>query len=178
MAVTDQATALIGVFGDRRHAEHFVDELKRAGFRDDQMGVIRRNEVPADDAVEDTAVAGALTGGALGALTGVILTAGLIPGIGPVVLGGGLLAGILGGAAAGATAGGVLGALVGLGIPEEEARHYESDLKAGRTLVVVQGGSRLPQALDILRRVEASEPATVPPAPTEKPHVEQLDELL
>ncbi len=173
MAMTDQATALIGVFADHRQADRFVDALKRVGFTDRQIGVMTRGPDKEGTAAEDTAVAGALTGGTLGALTGIVLTAGLIPGIGPVLAGGGLLVGLLGGVAAGATAGGVIGALVGLGIPEEHARHYEGQLKAGRTLVVVQGGERFGEALAILRHIEESE-NTGQPA---KPEVVPLDEL-
>src|SRR5215471_1162256 len=171
MTTNTQGTALIGVFGDHWQARHFVDELTKAGFRPERIGVLTREKVD-ETPVEDTAVAGALTGGALGALTGAALTSGLIPGVGPV-LAGGILVGILGGAAAGATAGGVLGALIGLGIPEEQARHYESEFKAGRTLVVVQDPERFGEALGILRRVENLK-ETVASA---KPRVEQLDEL-
>ena len=55
MAVTEQATtALIGVFGDRKEAERFVEELKRAGFRDDQIGVATRHEeTPAIEKAEN-----------------------------------------------------------------------------------------------------------------------------
>jgi hypothetical protein len=166
-----QETALIGVFPNHRQADRFVKELKHAGFRDDQIGVLGRT-TESNTPVEDSAVAGALTGGTLGALTGAALTAGLIPGIGPV-LAGGVLVGILGGAAAGATAGGVLGTLIGLGIPEEKARHYENQLKAGRTLVVVQGEDRFPEALEILRHIETPQSNTS----SEKPRVLELDEL-
>jgi len=155
MAVTEQATtALIGVFADPQQAEQFVNELKRAGFRDDQIGVARRHdETSTAEKAEEGAAAGAVAGGTLGVLAGIAVAVGLIPGIGPV-LAGGVLASLLASAATGAAAGGVLGALLGLGIPEEEARGYEEHLRAGRTLVVVQGGTRLPQALTILRRFQ------------------------
>jgi hypothetical protein len=145
---TDPQTVLIGVFSDHQQAERYVEDLKRAGFRDDQIGVARRGREEAS--VEETAAAGALTGGTIGVLAGVAVAVGLIPGIGPVMAGG-LLAGILGGAV-GASAGGLLGALIGLGISEELARHYESELTAGRTLVVVKAAGRYPDALTILRR--------------------------
>jgi hypothetical protein len=99
----------------------------------------------------------------LGAVAGLVAT-GLIPGIGPVFATG-LLVGVLGGAAAGAAAGGVLGTLIGLGIPEEKARHYEQEFLAGRTLVAVQAEGRGGEALVILRRCQAArhprEPAAV-----------------
>ena len=55
-------------------------------------------------------------------------------------------------------AGGVLGALIGLGIPETEARRYEAEFHAGRTLVVVQAIGRGGEALAILQRCNAKKP--------------------
>jgi hypothetical protein len=161
MSIAEQTTAFIAVFPERREAEHFVDELHQAGFSDKEIGIVTRQpDKEAEHPVEDGAAAGAITGGAFGALAGIAVAAGLIPGIGPV-LAGGVLAGILASTATGAAAGGLLGALLGLGIPETEARRYEEELKAGRTLVVVQGeGGRLPQAIGILRQHQkAPEPA-------------------
>jgi hypothetical protein len=147
-----QTTAVIATFADRRRADRFVEQLRQAGFRDDEIGVTAPAGYAADTKAEEGAVAGAVTGGTLGALAGAVAT-GLIPGIGRVVVAG-LLAGVLGGATAGAAAGGLLGALVGLGIPEAEARRYEQEFLAGRTLVVVQAVGRGAEALAILRRCE------------------------
>jgi len=63
-----------------------------------------------------------------------------IPGIGPIVAAG-ALATTLGGAAVGAVAGGLIGALVGAGIPEEDARGYETHVSEGRILVTAQATS-------------------------------------
>jgi hypothetical protein len=41
---------------------------------------------------------------------------------------------------------------VGLGIPEEEASQYESELRAGRFLVTVHANGRYEEAVAILRR--------------------------
>ena len=62
----------------------------------------------------------------MGVLAGIGALA--IPGVGPIIAGG-ALASTLAGAGIGAAAGGLLGALVGLGIPEEEARYYETGLR-------------------------------------------------
>jgi hypothetical protein len=72
-----------------------------------------------------------------------------IPGVGPI-LSLGTLAATMFGAAAGGTGGGVVGALIGADFPEEEARFYERELKAGRILVGVNAGNRSREALDIL----------------------------
>jgi hypothetical protein len=166
MAVNEQTTALIATFSDRHQAELYVDALRRAGFKDEEIGVLTPHTE--ETHVEESAVAGAITGGIIGAAAGVVAT-GLIPGIGPV-LATGLLAGILGGAAAGATAGGVLGALISLGIPESDARRYEEEFLAGRTLVAVQAVGRGGEALAILRRCDRSlGPRRHPSAPEEAP---------
>jgi hypothetical protein len=145
-------TAVIATFADRQRAEHYIQELRRAGFKDNEIGVMAPHAEATGSKAEEGAAVGALTGGTLGAFAGAVAT-GLIPGLGPV-LAAGLLAGVLGGAAAGATAGGILGALIGLGIPEEEARRYEEEFLAGRTLVVAQAIGRGGEALAILHRCQ------------------------
>jgi hypothetical protein len=147
----------VGVFYDRAAAEKAVEELRRAGFGPDQLGVAVReaapapaDKAPAGTHTEEGAVTGVVAGGTLGGLLGAVAV-GVIPGIGPV-LAASLLAGILGGVGAGATAGGLLGALIGHGIPEDEARQYEQDLAAGRTIVTVKSQERHDEAVAILLR--------------------------
>ncbi len=38
-----------------------------------------------------------------------------------------------------------------MGVPEEEARYYQSELEFGRTIVTVEAGDRREDALEILR---------------------------
>jgi len=96
------------------------------------------------------ATAGAVSGGVLGGLLGAA-AALLIPGLGPVIAGG-ILAATLGGAAIGALAGGLVGALTHLGVPEEEARYYQDELNAGKTIVTVHTRrDRFEEAVAILR---------------------------
>jgi hypothetical protein len=64
----------------------------------------------------------------------------------------GVLASVLGFGAAGVATGGILGAMVGLGISEEEARVYEEEFSAGRAIVTVHAGQRVPEARRILGR--------------------------
>ena len=61
-----------------------------------------------------------------------------------------MLATALGGAALGAGVGGLAGALIGMGVPEEEASWYESEVRGGGTLVAVRAGSRDDEAEGIL----------------------------
>lgn len=96
---------------------------------------------------EDEAT-GAVTGGIIGGVIGVV--AGLLlPFIGPAIAGGALIA-ALGGAALGAVAGGFMGVFVSMGVPEEQARQYVQEFKAGRTIVTVKTDDRQQDALHIL----------------------------
>jgi hypothetical protein len=96
MTLIDHAV-VVGVFHDRQAARKAVEELRRVGFAEDQIGV--------------------------------------------------------------AAVGGALGTLVGLGVPEHEARYYEPELHAGRTLVSVRAPGRYEEASAILRRHGAAEAA-------------------
>ena len=70
--------------------------------------------------------------------------------------------GALGGAAVGAAAGGVTGALVGMGIPEYEAKRYESKLKEGNILISVhsENSDETKRAKDIFNSAGASSVTT------------------
>jgi hypothetical protein len=155
-----ERTTVVGVFHNRDEAEHAIDELHRLGFHDEEIGFAVRGGdhvehvgTTAGDKATDTG-SGALSGAIAGAGIGGFIAAAaslLIPGFGPVVAGG-ILATVLGGAAVGAAAGGILGALVGLGVPEEEARYYESEFNEGRIIVTVKAGARFQEARDVLFR--------------------------
>lgn len=161
MTTTTQRTTAIGVFNTHADAQKAVNELRRSGFSETEIGVASRDGKPVKDASAATdkgskiavgATAGAATGAGVGALWGLGIVAGLLPAIGPVIAGG-TLAALLASGAIGAAAAGLTGALVGLGIPEHEAAHYESEFQAGRTIVTVKAPSnRYAQAMDILSR--------------------------
>jgi uncharacterized protein (TIGR02271 family) len=160
-----ESTTVVGVFEDHSTAQRAVNELKRMGFTDDQIGVISHDrshgtEDRAGDGDEsyvgEGAAAGLATGAGLGALWGLGIIAGVLPAIGPAIAGG-TLAAILSSAAAGAAAAGLAGALVGLGMSKEEAEYYEGEFKSGRTLVTVKAGARNHEARSLLRRLGATD---------------------
>ena len=166
-----QRSTVVGVFEDRHKADQAVAELKRAGFRDDQIGVaMRRTEgSPRSDATtagggetyaEEGAAAGLLAGLGLGALAGLGVLSGVIPVIGPAIAGG-TLGILISNAAAGAAAAGLAGALIGYGIPEEEAKSYQAEFEAGRTIVTVTADGRYEDACDILHRYGARDTSGV-----------------
>jgi len=167
-----------GLFRDRQTAEQAIAELKDAGFKGDQIGLVMRDPAEGGQITErreserggSHATSGAMTGvvggGLLGGLAGYLVAIGAltIPGIGPVLAGGAIAQalglGVIGttaavGAGIGAAAGGLVGALVGMGIPEEEARYFEKGLGNEEVLVTVKAGERVMEALAILETNDA-----------------------
>jgi hypothetical protein len=151
----EEISGVLATFIAPRHAQHFLAELKRAGFPDDQVGFLAGHSQVEE--VEDEAVGGAIIGGMLGAVVGVVAT-GFLPGVGPAIATG-LLAGLL----SGSVAGGLLGVLVSLAFPEDKARRHEQEFQSGHTLVVVQAVGRALEALAILRRCESDLGPQAPP---------------
>jgi uncharacterized protein (TIGR02271 family) len=151
---------VVGLFRDRAAAEAAIQDLKNAGFSNDQIGVAMQDRTEQKDLAETTetpvaegAATGALSGGLVGGLIG-LLGSLLIPGVGPIVVGG-VLGSTLVGAGAGAATGGIIGALAGLGVPEADAQHFDAGLRSGGVLVTVDAGTRTGEALAILERYEA-----------------------
>jgi hypothetical protein len=186
-----KANTVLGVFQTRAAAEDAILELKRVGFSDNSIGMVARNadgtvttEKAGETMAEEGLATGAVVGAGAGALVGLGVLAGTIPVIGPVMALG-TLGTILLNAAAGAAVVGLVGALVGLGIPEEDAKYYEEEVRGGRFLVSVEAGDRQAEAWAVLRRAGGfnrqfpmSEPAgtagrpmgdTLRPAPTYPP---------
>jgi hypothetical protein len=137
--------AIICTIGTRAEAEEITRQLTGAGFGTNDISVLTSDaestkefaheyHTKAPEGALGGVAAGGLVGGTLGLLLG--LGALAIPGVGAFVAAGPILA-ALAGAAAGATAGGVTGALVGLGVPEIEAKVYESRLHDGHLLLAV-----------------------------------------
>jgi len=168
MKTTQHATA-VGVFNDHLAADRAVADLKKAGFRDDQIGVIGRDWRNKSGTDEDEskagegAAVGAIAGAGVGGLVGLGVLAGVIPVIGPAIAAG-TLGVILSNAAGGAAIAALAGALIGLGIPEEEAQFYENEFKAGRYIVTVKADGRLEEARAILRRHGGYDRSTAPAA--------------
>ncbi len=158
-----------GVFPGYAEARRAVDALRRAGYRDDQIGVLgpgdavpeNRSGLPNDPTHtrwEEGAGLGAAAGGLAGLGLGAAIAAGLLSPLGPVVAGGTLVA-LIASAGGGATVGAVMGGLAGLGVPEDDARWYASELEAGRVVVTVHAADGS-AARDILRAHEAGQRTT------------------
>jgi uncharacterized protein (TIGR02271 family) len=154
---TTSAT-VVGLFPNQADAERAIQRLKEEGFSEDQIGVALRDRERQKDLIAGTgtqaaegAATGAIGGGVLGGVIGLLAGVGAlaIPGVGPIIAGG-TLASTLAGAGIGAAAGGLLGALAGMGVPEEDARHFDQGFRAGGTLVTVTAGNRAEEARECL----------------------------
>jgi hypothetical protein len=161
MMHTANHATVVGVFHDAERAREAVRALRDAGFREEQIGVVCRHESRNESAQDTAAVvaggafAGAGAGASWAALWSLGVSFGVLPVLGPVLAAGTFAAALLsaaGGAAAGAVAGGLVGALAELGFSEHEARYYENEVYAGRTLVTVRADGRGEGARAILQR--------------------------
>jgi hypothetical protein len=120
----DEIHVLMSEDTRKRHFDKDRDKIKDKGFG-------------------NKALEGAGLGGAIGGTVGATLTAIAaaastlaIPGLGLVIAG--PLAGALAGGAVGAATGGLVGTLIGAGIPEDQAKVYETDLKEGGIVLGVE----------------------------------------
>ncbi len=150
MAIT-QNWIMVGVFQEHAQARQAIDDLRRAGFNDDEIGFLTRAgviESPGDMGANVTT--GAVSGGVIGGVVGAAVSL-LIPGFGPA-LAGGILAATLGGAALGAAAGGIIGTFTAMGASEADAHFYQKELEAGRTVVTVKALNGSGEAEAILHR--------------------------
>lgn len=146
-----------GVFNSIHDAEKAIKGLKNEGFTSEDITVFAKDKDQVDEIEDDTNTDvsknktgrgknsgiglgyGAASGGVLGGIAGWIAGIGLltIPGVGAIAAAG-PLATTLSGAGVGAGSGGIVGALVGAGIPKEQAKQYEKDLKDGKIIVLVE----------------------------------------
>ena len=169
-----------GVFSKQENAEKAINELGRSGFSTKDISIIMKDQGVTKEFAKTTennvmggVSTGITTGGILGGIAGLLIGIGaiIIPGIGGVIIGGpiavalgltGTTASTVSGVLTGVLAGGLLGGLIGLGLPESEARIYETDIKTGAVLLGVPSTELTAQTVkEILERNEGSQIRTV-----------------
>ena len=162
--------SIFGILKTREQAENVVERLRNAGFMSNDISMLFADTSGTRDfAIEHATKApeGTTTGGTTGFVVGGVLgwLAGIgslaIPGVGPFIAAGPIMA-ALSGAAVGTAVGGIVGALVGMGIPEYEARRYESKIKEGNILISVhaENSEQADRAKEILVASKAEDVAT------------------
>lgn len=142
-------SSVVAVYPDHESAERAVRRLHEGGFAMSDLSIVGRDFQVSESPIGfvntgDYATVGAGTGAWVGGLFGLLVGAAflILPGVGPVVVAGPLSAALLGGlegALAGAALGALGGALVGWGVPRDQALKYETQVKAGKFLVVARG---------------------------------------
>jgi hypothetical protein len=160
-------TAVFGICTSAGQLEQVVEQLKVAGFRNDDISVLfpdkqstrdfaHEKNTKAPEGAAAGAGAGLVLGGTLGWLVGIGALA--IPGLGPFIAAGPIMA-ALAGAGVGGTVGGLTGALVGMGIPEYEAKRYEGMVQKGGYLLSVHSDNSewTKKAKDLLERAKVSD---------------------
>ena len=146
----DKQIAVFGLFNTRGQVEQAIDTLRTAGFRPADMSALlpdwgATSEVAHEKHTKapEGAATGAATGGILGGDLGLLVGLGAlaIPGLGPLIAAGPIVA-TLAGAGAGGAVGTLVGSLIGMGIPEYEAKRYESFLNQGGAILAVHADDR------------------------------------
>jgi len=159
--------SVFGILRNRAQAEAVVERLQATGFINDDVSMLFSDTSGTKDFAiehETKAPEGATTGGGTGFVVGGVLgwLAGIgllaIPGVGPLIAAGPIMA-ALSGAAVGTVVGGIAGALIGMGVPEFEARRYESKVKEGNILVSIHAddAQKVDRAKEILKECNAED---------------------
>ena len=147
--ITKTENSVVATYDSHAKAEAAVKELQAAGFDMKQLSIVGRDfhtdehvvgYYNAGDRMKYWGKYGAFWGG----LWGVLFGAGFfwIPGVGPLLVAGPLAAAIvatLEGAAVGAGLSALGAALFSIGIPKDSVLNYETELKAGRFLLIAHG---------------------------------------
>lgn len=153
-----------------KHANNLVDHLLAEDFVNEEISILypnQKNEKKFDARTQQKfktekhsrALEGGILGGSLGLLAGIGALA--IPGVGPFIAAGPIM-GALSGSAVGGGLGLLLGALIGSGLPEFEAKKYETALKQGKILISVRAhdDKELARASEIMKKNGGEEIST------------------
>ncbi|MBA3602059.1 MAG: hypothetical protein H0W50_00070 [Parachlamydiaceae bacterium] len=128
---TSGAHATTGAYGTSgTHGTN--DDYNNQNNRTEKL--MTENSTKAPEGGVAGATSGGLLGGSLGLLAGIGALA--IPGMGPFIAAGPIIA-ALSGSAIGGSLGMLIGSIIGAGIPEYEAKKYETGLNEGKILISV-----------------------------------------
>jgi len=141
--------SVIATYGTHERAEEAVKALQRQGFEMTKLSIVGKDYHTEEhvvgyyntgDRMKAWGKFGAFWGGLWGLLFGAAFF--FVPGIGPIVVAGPLVAWIVGALESAVVVGGLsaLGAaLVGIGIPKDSVLQYETQLQAGKFILIAHG---------------------------------------
>ncbi len=144
-----QKSAMVAVYATHEEAEKAVRELQGSGIDMRKLSIVGKDYHTEEDVVgyyttgdrmKSWGKTGAFWGGIWGMLFGSAFF--LIPGVGPLLAAGPLVIWIVGALEGAALVGGLsaLGAaLYSIGIPKDSVIEYETQIKAGKFVVIVHG---------------------------------------
>jgi len=144
-----EKNATVAVYNTHAQAEEAIKRLQKEGVDMQRLSIVRKDYHTQEQVVgyynagnrmETWGKAGAFWGGIWGVLFGSAFF--LVPGVGPVLVGGPLVAMIIAGLEGAVVVGGfsALGAaLASIGIPQDSIVQYQTELKAGKFLLVAHG---------------------------------------
>jgi hypothetical protein len=174
-ATTSDTGTAVAVYPDHTEAETAIKALQHGGFDMRKLSIIGADYHSEEDVVgyyntgdrmRQWGRNGAFWGGIWGLLFGSAFF--FIPGIGPIIVAGPIVAAIVG-ALEGAVAVGALGvigaSLTGIGVPRDSVLEYQTQIKAGKFLVIAHGShAEAEHARDILTNAGLEAPALHLPA--------------
>ena len=143
--------AMVAIYNSHEEAEQAVKKLEKDGFEMKNLSIVGKDYHTDEnvigyyntgDRMKQWGSNGAFWGSLWGLLVGSAFF--VIPGIGPVLIAGSLVSALVGALEGALVLGGVsvLGAaLISLGIPENSIVEYETEIKAGKFMLLAQGTS-------------------------------------
>ena len=158
----------IAIFESHTKAEEAVNELKKANFNIKQLSIVGRDYHTEEhvvgyyntgDRMKKWGKMGAFWGGIWGLLVGAAFF--WVPGIGPILVAGPFVSMLVGALEGAVVIGGLsaLGAgLFSIGIPKDSVLNYETELKAGKFVLIAHGtADEIENAREILSTTEATQ---------------------
>lgn len=148
-SATSEKSAVVAIYGTHEEAEDAVRQLQKSGVEMRRLSIVgkdyqKEEEVTGyyttGDRVKSWGKTGAFWGGIWGLLFGPAFF--LVPGIGPLLVAGPLVGWIVGALEGAVVVGGlsaVGAALYSLGIPKDSIIEYETQIKAGKYVVIFHG---------------------------------------
>jgi uncharacterized membrane protein len=142
---------MVAIYDNHELAEHAIKKLQQNGFEVKNLSIVGKDYhtdenvvgfYNIDDRMKRWGSEGAFWGGIWGLLVGSAYF--VIPGLGPVLMAGSLVSALVGALEGAIVLGGLsaLGAaLVSIGIPENSIVEYETEIKAGKFLLLAHGTS-------------------------------------
>ena len=141
--------AVVAVYDTHDAAEKAVRDVQKAGFDMQRLSIIAKDYQTEEGVVGYYSTGGRMkawgkSGAFWGGLWGMLFGSAffVIPGVGPLLIAGPLLTWLIGALESAVVIGGlsVLGAaLVSIGIPQDQTLMYETEIKAGKFIVVAHG---------------------------------------